>query len=495
MKRRFTTIALLICMLISQIAIGQIRRPKTSDDDTYTIANMSINSSENARKTVFKYNEKNNGISLANPKSIYTEKDYSDYFSNNKPKTIKKTDLNSSQSVNIKPVRLGDTTESGQIITSQDKTNLATEEIVTQQDTTNTKISNVLDLVPANARFCLRLNKLDSSLSLLDQYTKGMIPLPMGITMLARGQLAQILGDPLLSGLNTNGDIVSFQIEQGLTSPSVILVPITDYDAFLNKNPKIVKNDNNSFTFPVPEAQMDLLGFKISDSYMALTDGLDESQITDLKNGKGGFLNNITESDINLSNQTGLWIYINAAKAMETFGPMLSGAMTGMPGMEAQGQQIEMAQKALSDIDTFSIKLTPAAQDLRLDIAIVAKPGSELASQLDPATIQMQLGILMMMFADPANPDGGKANAQTFFGDTVKADVIGTIDLVRLAMMQMQTQTGQEMPEIPKSEGFLAYALQIKDGTVYIKLGLTKSHLQSMMKIAQPMMMGGMAPM
>ena len=43
-----------------------------------------------------------------------------------------------------------------------------------------------------------------------DQFLAGVSPMPMGVSMLVRMQLAQLLGNPQLAGLSTNGNFAAF---------------------------------------------------------------------------------------------------------------------------------------------------------------------------------------------------------------------------------------------------------------------------------------------
>ena len=64
----------------------------------------------------------------------------------------------------------------------------------------------LLDMVPADCVLCVRANNLDYALGMMDQYLAGVSPAPMGITMMARGQLAGILSDATLENVNTAGN-------------------------------------------------------------------------------------------------------------------------------------------------------------------------------------------------------------------------------------------------------------------------------------------------
>lgn len=68
----------------------------------------------------------------------------------------------------------------------------------------------VLSLLPADCLLCVRINTLDTSLGAFDQYITGVSPIPVSLALLAKGQLGELLSDPMLSGVNTQGDFVIF---------------------------------------------------------------------------------------------------------------------------------------------------------------------------------------------------------------------------------------------------------------------------------------------
>ena len=59
----------------------------------------------------------------------------------------------------------------------------------------------LLNMVPDDALFCLRINELNASLGRMDQYLMGASPLPVSLVMLVNMQIAGIVGDPMLTGL------------------------------------------------------------------------------------------------------------------------------------------------------------------------------------------------------------------------------------------------------------------------------------------------------
>ena len=60
----------------------------------------------------------------------------------------------------------------------------------------------LLKILPAESLFCLRVNHLEHTIGQVDQFLVGVSPMPMGISLLARMQLANVLGSPELNGVD-----------------------------------------------------------------------------------------------------------------------------------------------------------------------------------------------------------------------------------------------------------------------------------------------------
>ena len=96
----------------------------------------------------------------------------------------------------------------------------------------------LLQMVPAESLFVVRVNNLDYTLNQTDQFLAGLSPVPIGVAMLARMQFANVLGSPELNGVNMAGSFAVFAVtapgESTETNPPSNmfiggLVPVTDY--------------------------------------------------------------------------------------------------------------------------------------------------------------------------------------------------------------------------------------------------------------------------
>ncbi len=101
--------------------------------------------------------------------------------------------------------------------------------------------------------FAIQVNNFEYTLGQVDQYLTGVSPVPMGLRMLVRMQLAGLLGSPELPGLDMNGSFTAFGVvlsgySEDCTAGSKVffggLIPVTDYEKFVG-NPSFMAADEN----------------------------------------------------------------------------------------------------------------------------------------------------------------------------------------------------------------------------------------------------------
>ena len=111
----------------------------------------------------------------------------------------------------------------------------------------------LLNLVPEEALFCLRINNIDESLMQIDQYLLGVAPIQ--VTPLIKMQLGNMLEDPMLSQVNTEGNLVIFGVkpwykteDSGSNDPVIgMIVPIKSKEFFVKYHNSNVGSQNYGF--------------------------------------------------------------------------------------------------------------------------------------------------------------------------------------------------------------------------------------------------------
>jgi len=109
----------------------------------------------------------------------------------------------------------------------------------------------LLNLMPADSLFCVRINNLDQTLAMTDMFLADAAPLPPGVklAMIIQGQLTTILADPVLTNVNMQGSFTFFAIAQKPTEDAAakpkllmaFLLPVTHYKKFIAENPNCSK--------------------------------------------------------------------------------------------------------------------------------------------------------------------------------------------------------------------------------------------------------------
>ncbi len=260
-------------------------------------------------------------------------------------------------------------------------------------------VDEPLKSAPANALFYVQINNLDYTLSQTDQFLAGVSPVPLGLQMMVRMQLARMLGNPALTGLNTTGSFAVFAVVEGgeLNENSItILAPISDYSEFISSNTNLSEPDPNGISeikniggfvtqvgsfaaIKPPDTYNSLIATKkllSSGNFKSLADALDTAQKAEAASAP-------------------LWAYCNMELVNKTFGTQIAQTFDEMQkAMELQsaGMQSSMQNPAeimkiyfdcikafLAQSKSITVSLTPKPDVLRISETISALPQTKLA--------------------------------------------------------------------------------------------------------------------
>ncbi|HDS84493.1 MAG TPA: hypothetical protein ENN97_04775, partial [Phycisphaerales bacterium] len=275
----------------------------------------------------------------------------------------------------------------------------------------------LLEMIPEDVVFCVRINQFNTALGRMDQYLAGASPLPVSLIMLANMQLAGIVGDPMLTGIDKNGtfSLVGFVSETGVEM--AVLAPVTRYEDFI-QNPACSATDTPNLTLlsassspvgplalmPAPSGQFALVGPEFDQDNLL--------KVHQRLAANGAKL--ATRLDVEQAAQATAapaWAFVNLAQLYDLFGPMalegIGSMMMEVPQGEAFSEMFEQGLPALSEAvqlfwgqaDAMTLALTPEPAVANLDITFQSKNGSELAGILiaDP---QARPGFMMAGYAD-----------------------------------------------------------------------------------------------
>ena len=264
----------------------------------------------------------------------------------------------------------------------------------------------LLNMLPNNCMFCLRINNFNESLGKLDQYLAGASPIPVSLAMLANMQLGAVIGDPMMSGIDMGGDFAVFAIppQADEMEPIVgMLIPVTDYKAFVTNNPNCTEGEGGIATLSAPNSPVG--GFMMTEAgngkYAIVVSEMVKDKLPVLKEA-------ITTSSKPLAQRVSsaqtkdavtapAWVYVDLAGLYGKYNSMIDVAMQSLqeevdtedaPAQIAQMKEMmnlyfkvlpEIVKELGGSADSMTVALTPEPTVLSLDVAFKAKDGSKLA--------------------------------------------------------------------------------------------------------------------
>jgi len=261
----------------------------------------------------------------------------------------------------------------------------------------------MLEMLPADTVFCVRINQFNTSLGKMDQYLMGASPLPVSLAMLAGMQMAGIVGDPMLNGINREGTFAAVGIVMDdKTIDMSILVPMSDYDAFINNNPHCKPSEADGVTMlaapnspvgallmmPLAEGKYALVNSE--DNLNALT-GLHKKMTAKTTAGLSASLDAAQSAQ---AAAAPVWAYINIARLYALYGQQMLDGLNAMtqqiPQDEAtsaamnfsRGMLEAMMKTFAGQADTLTLALTPDTANLSLEMTLKAQKGTDLAAAL-----------------------------------------------------------------------------------------------------------------
>jgi hypothetical protein len=257
--------------------------------------------------------------------------------------------------------------------------------------------------IPADALFCLRVNKVTDALAAVDQFLTGISP--MGLSMPVRSQLGQLLGQPEPAGVNMGGDLAAFWPLPGGEKPQAqrigVLVPLSDFAKFLT-NPNVTQPDAQGIMTIGPQDEKALAGIQMG-NYLLVTRVADRQALAEAKNwttgtGAASLAQRLSADELKRAAGTPAWIYANIQIANKMFGPALQEkikqAQAMFQQMQPQGQPMPFQPQGVMEmytslLNTFlqqtqfvSVALEPSAAALRLASVVSALPNTEMAKTL-----------------------------------------------------------------------------------------------------------------
>jgi len=299
--------------------------------------------------------------------------------------------------------------------------------------------NELLKMIPAKSLFCVRINNLDYTLNQIDQFLAGVSPMPMGVSMLVRMQLANLLGSPQLTGLNTNGNFAVFGVTmpgettQSNAIPNVfvgIMTPVTDYKQFIEGNTNCTEADEKGISKITMNGAPVMLSAKAGNyALMSWANDYDKlvTMAKAISDTKAAGLSGIIDAVETKQAQTEpIWAYGNVQQVSETFGTLISAKIeeiktitksmqAGQSGASPESIQNIMnmysgiLEVLMKETKSLSIGINPKPDVLNITETISAMPGTDMAKMLTAEGSSQRDNKLLSYLEDGAVANFGAA--------------------------------------------------------------------------------------
>ncbi len=264
----------------------------------------------------------------------------------------------------------------------------------------------ILTTLPKDALFVLRINKFSYNIGQMDQYLAGASPIPMGITMLVNMQLAGMLGDPMMTGIDRNGTFAMV----GLVPPTAegengepvmaFLFPATDFRSFISSNQYADESETPGiYTITPPNAPMgNLLAAPLAEGKFILIGNGEEPEqfnaiLSQIRNRQVPLAQAVDADEVKRAVGAPAWLWLNLESGYSLAAPMIQFGidkaleeMKEAPGTAQSQETLKAMSKGADEffrqLTSLTLTLTPKSDVLLAETWLSAKEGTELAKTL-----------------------------------------------------------------------------------------------------------------
>ncbi|MBN1124518.1 MAG: hypothetical protein JXA82_05885 [Sedimentisphaerales bacterium] len=383
----------------------------------------------------------------------------------------------------------------------------------------------VLSLVPAESLFCVKIHNFDYAMGQLDSYLKGIIPIPMGLTLTVRGLAGGALGDPMLTNIQTNGDLAVFAVmaqapgTQMQVPQIAVLTPLTDFEQFASQNPNVGAPDPaNIYRIKIPNSLVaELVCTPVAKGkyglFSAVDTGTQLESILPLMQGQT--IPNTLSPDLQKQLQEApFWAYVNTGQVSQLVSTLSQAQQAqgqGSGQMQMVLQQSQGLVDFLSQLQWLTLALEPSAQMLNAHICMETIPDSDLSKGINKNMFNLQAGpnappetaqliTLLKQMKETAQTAPAAQALQTadtadFVGAFNILELIGTIATIGMQQAQNQDpQQQQAMMSAMMMVGMLsqmgqqlktkmAVAITVQNNTMNYEFAIPKDHLVELINL------------
>jgi|GEM_PF-4607564 len=330
----------------------------------------------------------------------------------------------------------------------------------------------ILQTIPADAVFCVRMNNLDMTASTIDSFAADAIPIP--IAMGLRMQLAGLLSDPALANIDTDGNFAVFGMlpeDIEADDPEAFaeqmfaagLLAVTDYDELVNRNPAISDPDDEGISMlkstDIAGNDSSMIMIPVAE-YALITEADNRAKLLNLSKSitpEGSLYTHLPSRLARRAQSEPVWVYMNLENVAE-FADTAEETIQMIP-MGIDTQMMQMSE----GLEHLSISLQPTPSLATINITLT---GEGIV-----AVQEMVQGLAFMM---PPVSDLDRKNAAQLLPQSVNADTLGTINLIQ--MFGQITGDDEVAGSIETDDNYLAYAMHFRDRSLDIDLAIPQKH-------------------
>jgi len=347
--------------------------------------------------------------------------------------------------------------------------------------------NQLLEMIPAKSLFCVRVNNLDYTLNQIDQFLAGASPMPMGVSMLVRTQLANLLGSPQLTGLNTNGSLAVFGVtmpgrtKQTNTTPNIfvgVLAPVTDYKQFIEGNTNCTEADDKGISKITMNGAPVMLASKAG-NYSLMSWANDYDKLVTMSEaisaaGSAGLSSALNETEAKQAETEPIWAYANIQQVSDNFGTLISAKIeeiktisksmqAGQPGASPENIQNIMnmytgiIETLMKETQSVSIAINPKPDVLNITKTILAVPKTDMAKMLTSDSSSQRENTLLNYLED-----GAMAN----FGATVNTPFWKMLNIKGIDMFAAMSGDSMSEKDIAEFKTLVTSLTECLDGPV-----------------------------
>ena len=384
------------------------------------------------------------------------------------------------------------------------------------EETKKRKVAGLLQMLPSDTLFCVRVNNLDGTVESLDAFLSGIAGAEdIQVKEKAIGEFAKMLGEGDPKAVRMKGTFGLFGLNVPSDQPSMnpfgglflgVLMPVNNYKNFVARNANVGKADAAGISEVKKGDRVESVVTQVG-GYALMTEGPDKDKLAKVKKmmtAKGKKLGRtLNDTDKMLAKQP-VWAYANVQEATKLFGPMifmfLEQMKTGIQQAQSQGAMDksinpEAIIKFYSAIIETMIKGTghvsagvvPSADSVRVTLQATAIEGSLLAELMvspDQDSDGEMLAYLENGAAFNVFGETGKNSMRTAYMNlldllaSISPDALGEQDLAKMKAMTNRSidAMGDSVAVSVKTDGgdagmfSMKYVIAVSDEAAFAKV-------------------------